>query len=98
MSSGSLTVLILSFWGWYTPSRLNLDDGISVHALLPSESIFHSFSGLVASPANLQLMPTIAIGSYLGMFSSMVTFSCYAAVVVHCCLVEYMVDVLFSSM
>lgn len=42
---------------------LNLEEGISDHALLPSANIFHNLSGLVASPANLQLMPIIAIGS-----------------------------------
>lgn len=42
---------------------LNLEEGISDHALLPSANIFHSLSGLVASPANLQLIPIIAMGS-----------------------------------
>jgi len=43
---------------------LNLEDGISVQALLPSANILQSFSGLVASPANLQLKPMMAMGSF----------------------------------
>lgn len=53
----------LSLFGWYTPSDLNLEGGNGVQPLLPSTSIRQSFSVFLASPANLELTPIIAMGS-----------------------------------
>ena len=45
---------------------LNRVSGSSDQALRPSASIVHRFSALLASPANLQLKPMIAMGSVAG--------------------------------
>jgi hypothetical protein len=57
-----LTELIFSWLGWCVPFTLKRDGGISDQALLPSASISHNFSGLLALPENLQLSPMMAIG------------------------------------
>lgn len=43
--------------------------GISDHALRPSETSFQSFSGLSMSPANRQLIPTMAMGVLDSIFA-----------------------------
>jgi hypothetical protein len=63
---GPRTVSRLSGSGWKKPFTLNLDEGTSDQAFLPSTSILHSPSGLLASPANLQLRPMMAMGSLAG--------------------------------
>jgi hypothetical protein len=63
---GPRTVSRLSGSGWKKPFTLNLDEGTSDQAFLPSTSILHSSSGLLASPANLQLRPMMAMGSLAG--------------------------------
>ena len=48
--------------GCQKPSKLNLLFGTSVHASRPSQHIFHSFCGLVASPGPRNAIPMTAIG------------------------------------
>lgn len=48
---------------------LNLDEGISLHALRPSSNVSHSLSGSVASPGKRHPMPMIAMGTVLGSVS-----------------------------
>lgn len=58
------TLLTFSGFGWYAPVAQNLDEGTSNQAVLPLVSNLHRFSGLLASPANLQLRPMMATGSF----------------------------------
>jgi carbonic anhydrase len=46
---------------------LKREAGNGLQALLPSSHSFHSFAGSLASPANLQLNPTMAIGTFEAM-------------------------------
>lgn len=66
------------------PSMLNLEEGISLQALRPSAHRSHSLLGFVTSPANLQLMPIMAMGVLLSMMDGD-TLRSLGSLTVWCC-------------